>query len=188
MLKKQIKTLVMMICLCSIVLLAAEGTSAYFTAEEKAHNVITTGGIDIELTEWMEEENGSRVPFENVEGIMPGTEVSKIPMIENTGEADAYIRIKVEKQFVGPNGELNEDVISVNYNTTDWTEQNGYFYYNEVLKPGETTKPVFTTVTFDKLMGNDYQNATATIDVQAYATQAANNGDSALTAKGWPVD
>ena len=29
----------------------AYGTSAYFTAEEKAHNVITTGNVDIDLIE-----------------------------------------------------------------------------------------------------------------------------------------
>ena len=35
-------------------------------------------------------------------------------------------------------------------------------------------------------MGNEYQNAEATVDVTAQAVQTANNGDSALTAKGWP--
>ena len=30
--------------------IAAAGTAAYFTAEEKAHNVITTGGVEIQLS------------------------------------------------------------------------------------------------------------------------------------------
>ena len=35
-------------------------------------------------------------------------------------------------------------------------------------------------------MGNEYQNATATVDVYAQAVQTANNGKTALNAQGWP--
>ena len=37
-------------------------------------------------------------------------------------------------------------------------------------------------------MDNAYQGATATVDVLAQAVQCANNGTSAQTASGWPVD
>ena len=36
-------------------------------------------------------------------------------------------------------------------------------------------------------MGNEYQNATATVDVIAQAVQTANNGTSAADAAGWPA-
>ena len=36
-------------------------------------------------------------------------------------------------------------------------------------------------------MGNEYQNAAATVDISAQAVQTANNGTSALTASGWPA-
>lgn len=35
-------------------------------------------------------------------------------------------------------------------------------------------------------MGNEYQNATATVNVSAQAVQNANNGDTVMDAKGWP--
>ena len=35
-------------------------------------------------------------------------------------------------------------------------------------------------------MGNEYQNATATVDVLAQAVQTANNGESVMEAQGWP--
>ena len=44
------------------------------------------------------------------------------------------------------------------------------------------------TVTFDKQMGNDYQNSTAQVYVFAQATQVANNGERAQDAQGWPQD
>ena len=37
-------------------------------------------------------------------------------------------------------------------------------------------------------MGNEYQNATAHVNVSAYAVQSANNGDDPLNAEGWPSD
>ena len=54
------------------------------------------------------------------------------------------------------------------------------------LKPGEVTAPIFTAVTFNANMGNEYQNATATVDVFAQAVQTANNGATVMDAQGWP--
>ena len=50
--KRRISILsVLVICLATL----AAGTIAYFTAEEKAHNVITTGGVKIAVREWADE-------------------------------------------------------------------------------------------------------------------------------------
>ena len=49
------------------------------------------------------------------------------------------------------------------------------------------TEPIFTAVTFKSDMGNEYQNATATVDIAAQAVQSANNGKNALEAAGWPT-
>ena len=35
-------------------------------------------------------------------------------------------------------------------------------------------------------MGNEYQGATATVDVLAQAVQTAHNGDTVVDAQGWP--
>lgn len=39
---------ILTICVATL----AAGSLAYFTAEDTAHNVITSGGIDIDLLEW----------------------------------------------------------------------------------------------------------------------------------------
>ena len=84
---------------------------------------------------------------------------------------------------------VNTGLVKPDVNTDDWTEgEDGYFYYKEALKPGETTAPVLNSVTFDVAMGNEYQGATATVTVTAQAVQTANNGTSAQTASGWPAD
>ena len=165
--------------------ITAIGTLAYFTSEGTAHNVITTGGVEITVQEWADEDK--QTPFEDLEGIMPGMAVTKIAEIKNTGASDAWVRVKVEKNIeLQGEGTSDTSLVELTLNTADWTEKDGYYYYTKVLKPGEVTAPIFTAVTFKPDMGNEYQNATATVDVVAQAVQTANNGETVMDAKGWP--
>ena len=173
--------------LAILVAVTAAGTLAFFTDTGSAHNVITTGSVDIELNEWADEARTQ--PFEDQTGVMPGAEVMKIVEIKNTGKNAAYIRVRVESSVYSADKEqLPIEPVGLDINTKDWTYSKGYYYYNRALKPGEVTEPLFTTVTFDPQMGNEYQNATAWVGVNASAVQSANNGDDPLAAKGWPYD
>lgn len=165
--------------------ITAIGTLAYFTSEGTAHNVITTGGVEIAVQEWADEEKTK--PFEDLTGIMPGMTVTKIAEIKNTGASDAWVRVKVEKNIqLQGEGTPDTGLVELTLNTADWTEKDGYYYYSKPLKPGEVTAPIFTAVTFKPDMGNEYQNATATVDVVAQAVQTANNGATVMDAQGWP--
>lgn len=165
--------------------ITAIGTLAYFTSEGTAHNVITTGGVEITVQEWADEARTE--PFEDLTGVMPNTTVTKIAEIKNTGASDAWVRVKVEKSIkLQGDGTPDTGLVELALNTADWTEKDGYYYYTKVLKPGEVTAPIFTAVTFKPDMGNEYQNATATVDVVAQAVQTANNGATVMDAQGWP--
>lgn len=190
--KRKIEALLITLCLAAMVINASSGTNAYFTYEEKAHNVITSGDIEIDLIEMMEpEEGGELVPFEDQDGVMPGMDISKIVSVKNTGGQPAYIRIKVDKTIILSDGNtemVDTSLVTYNVNTNHWTEEDGYYYYNQILNPEAETEPLFTEVSFAKEMGNKYQNSTSIIDVKAQATQVANNGANALEALGWPED
>ena len=169
--------------------LAAYGTLAYFTYEDTATNVITAGDVKIDLEEWTESEDGSFIPFEDIDDVMPGMEVSKIVQVKNTGGQDAWIRISVTKDIIladGVDGEVDLSLVTYDLNTEYWTEKDGYYYYNEVLKAGETTEPLFTVVAFSKDMSNMYQHSKAVVEVNAQATQHKNNGTTVFDAAGWP--
>lgn len=171
--------------------ITAIGTLAYFTAEGTAHNVITSGGVDIALQEWADEDKTQ--PFEDLTGVMPDTTVIKIAEVKNTGASPAWVRVKVTKAI-----KLAKEIagftpdtalVELDLNTEKWTQgEDGYLYYKEALQPNEVTAPIFTSVTFNKTMGNEYQAATATVDVLAEAVQTANNGATALDAAGWPAE
>ena len=187
--KKVLLAAALVVCLA----VAVSGSLAYFTAEERTHNVITTGGIAIELLETTGQldENGNPILFEDVSGVMPGASVAKIVQVKNTGANDAYIRVSVEKAIElaqGVEGEANLTLVSLDLNTMNWTEKDGYYYYNGPLAPDASTEPLFTHVTFDTAMGNQYQGSRALVDVKAYAVQSDNNGATALLAQGWPAE
>ena len=156
---------VLAICIATL----AAGTLAYYNAETTAHNVITTGSVQIAVQEWA------------------NTEKTEVFTVKNTGKGDAWVRVKIEKaiQLAG-DGEVDLGLVKLDIDTTHWTAKDGYYYYNVALKAGEVTAPIFTKVTFDANMGNAYQNATATVDVTAQAVQAANNGKTITEAAGWP--
>ena len=127
--------------------------------------------------------------FPNFKDVMPGDKVGKKVTAENTGDADMFVRVILENKITPAEGikaELNFDYITLDLNTTDWTEKDGAYYYNKTLLPGETTVPLFTTVSFSEALPDEYQGCTANIIVTLQAVQAKNNGESALTASGWP--
>ena len=174
---------VVAICLA----IAAVGTLAYFNAEDTAHNVITSGSVKIRLDEWADQ--GRTQPFEDQTGVMPGTAATKIVEVANTGKSPAWVRVSVAVSVTAADGEtpLPSAPVELDFNKQDWTDGgDGFYYYNSPLAPGESTAPLFTQVSFHNTMGNEYQNATATVDVFAQAVQTANNGDTVLNAQGWP--
>lgn len=183
--KRSLIIAIVAICLS----LCAGGTIAYFTAESTATNVITAGNIKIELQENMiSKETGEIVEFEDQIGIMPGEKASKIVQIKNTGDNPAYVRIGLTNSIKLKDSSKKPDMslITLDINKKNWTEKDGYYYYNTPLAAGATTEPLFTEVSFDKSMDNMYQECVVTIKVDAQGTQVANNGSSVLEASGWP--
>ena len=190
--KKVLLAAAVAICLA----VGTSGTLAYFTSENTAHNVITSGGVNIEVVEKTQDKNGALVDFpkEGMKGVMPGTDVSKIVSVKNTGESEAWIRVQVESKIKAADGAdlplTIENVGSVMTYTVGggWSlGEDGYYYYTKPVAAGETTDILFDTVTFAPQMGNEYQNCTANIEISAQAVQTANNGTTVLEAKGWPA-
>lgn len=191
---------VAVICL-SIV---AAGTVAYFTAEGRAHNVITTGGVSIRVDEktLTDEEVEVDFPEGGISGVMPGGEVSKIVRVQNTGGAEAWIRVGVSVSITGADGtELPDEitvggaaqpVVRVDYLTANgWLDgDDGYYYCSSAVAPQAYTNSLFETVTFNPNMGDEYQSCTVNIIVNAQAVQTANNpipsGGDVSDVSGWP--
>lgn len=192
--KKKILVLAVLSMFTSVI---ASGTLAYYTAEERVHNVITSGGVGIEIVEKTKEGSGVEVDFpkNGISGILPGTSVSKIVKVKNTGSDKAWIRVQIESSIRDEKGNemppvLGEDKIPVmEYEIlSGWIDGgDGYYYYEAKVDSEEYTEILINEVTFNPAMGNEYQNCIANIVINAQAVQVANNGDTVMDAKGWPA-
>ena len=181
------------ILLCFAIL--AGGTAAYFTATDTAHNVITSGNVDIRVIE-KQDVDGVLVdyPREPIDRVMPGSTISKIVTVENTGSGDAWIRVKVDKSITmkQPGDKADPSLLTLDYNTADWMEKDGWFYYRQPLAVGKTTTPLFRNVAVSTRMDNPYQGCAFDIDIHAQAVQSRNNplpgtGDFSQI-PGWPTN
>ena len=187
--KKLVYIAAVLICLS----IMTGGTLAYFTAEDTARNVITTGGIQVTVVEQqLVDGELCSYPAQPI-SVMPGAQVSKIVSVRNDSQT-AWIRMAyeivvydsqgAEKQV--PQEELAE-IILIEHDTESWTFTGGWWYYNTAVKGGETTKPLFEGLSFSgPAMGNEYQNCTVQVIVTAQAVQQANNADAPDQAAGWP--
>lgn len=181
--KKKIAAVAVILSLVSI---AAMGTMAYFTDSAVAHNVITSGNIDIDVKEWKDtgkvDENNNPIWEEYEDGIlaMPGQSVSKIVTVENNDEP-AYIRAKFEVvayKLVDKEQspiDIEGGVITIDTNEAWAKGTDGWYYYSAPVEKGGVTAPLFSEVQFSgPNMGNEYQGATVEINISAEAVQAAN--------------
>lgn len=98
--KKQIVALAT--CVATVALSVAGATLAYFTDKDQVNNTFTIGNIDIDLYEYAGKDEKGFYPDKKFQeklefsDIMPGDEMVKIPVIENTGKNAAYVRVAVQ--------------------------------------------------------------------------------------------
>lgn len=97
-------------------------TFSYFTDAAAQGGNYPVGGITTTITE---EKDGYAV---------------KKPSVQNTGKTACYVRMRYSV--------LQEGLVTVNAPANGWTyDGEEWYYYNTLLAPGESTKPLFDTVT-----------------------------------------
>lgn len=165
-----------------VALFVLGGTLAWFTADAKAPNMFTTGTVDIEIDE----------DLDNPNDWAPGITKKKEVSVKNLGSLPVFVRVQLRPAWGAMDGDvfredekLGIDNVIFNVNTKDWVKSGDWYYYKGVietekgktkgvLEPEGKTPPLLYSVTLDgRRTGNDYQGKTLTIYVNAEAVQAA---------------
>ena len=162
------------------------GTMAYLTDREETVNEFTVGKIDIQLLEpqWKQEENKNLIPTQ---------EIPKDPQIKNTGQNDAFVYLEIAIPIRNVSIADREGNRISKKNTElftfsagkEWTllqsvqkgEDKVYTYaYNKILKPTETTSPLFEKVIFANIIEGQLDAQKLSVPVKAHAIQSSNTG------------
>lgn len=199
--KKKLFAAATLICCIAMI---SYNSLAYFTAKETSRNVITSGGIGIEIIEKTKGSDGVELDFptDEIQNIMPGTAVSKRVSVANVGANEAWIRVKVEISIKDAEGKPLPEKLDIQDKAVpvvDFVVEDGwilgdddYYYYRKSVPAGKKTELLFREVSFALQMGNEYQNCTTYINVIAQAVQTSNNpipaGGNVRDVSGWPED
>lgn len=185
----KIKLKIAVVALAAMALTFLSQTSlAYYQTVGKATNVVTSGNIQFIIHE--KTDSGTEFPQEGVY-IVPGDIVSKKVSIESDCEHPFYLRVKI---VYGVNSQelSSEDCFKLNINDEHWIYHDGWYYYKDVVEPGETTPNVFSHVEIvGSKVDNSYIGKTLTLTVKAQAVQSENNpieDGNTYTASGWPKE
>ena len=133
-----------LIAITAVLLIAVVGvTFAYFQSTVDFENLFTVGIYKVVTTE----------TFESPTNWAPGEEIPKTITSTNEGTVPAAVRVRYTEQWLDDN---NQDITSqvpngtviINLdNTSDWTQEGNYYYYNYILNPTETTSSFIKSVT-----------------------------------------
>ena len=181
------KSRLLLIALAAILItVLTQPTLAFYSVIGTATNVVTSGNIQLKIHE--KTASGDDFPAEGVY-IIPGDIVSKQVSVENVCAHPFYLRVKLVS------GSTNEtlsadDCLKLDINTQKWTLKDGFYYYNEILRPGETTPTLFNQV---EIVGSKVDRThigfTLSLTVNAYAVQSENNpAEHPWDASGWPAE
>ena len=149
------------------ILVGARSSIAYFTAKDQTDNVFTVGTVDITLDEpaWDETADHS---------ISPGAVYDKDPTVHNTGDTDAYVRIRVlvtdyaafraadpaydpAAMFTGLDEaweRTGEAKVDTEADTVEYT-----YTLKEFLPAGADSQPLFKSVTMPPFADTDFTSA-----------------------------
>lgn len=139
--KKVNKVVIKIIAISSLVIASFGITLAYLNkTSTPLTNAFEVGSVETEI-----KEDPPTIDEDDK------TIINKKPIIENTGDSDALIRVRIT---VSPtnlwNPEGTENTIKLNIDTSKWIYNNGYYYYNGILKSKDDANhsiEVFSQVT-----------------------------------------
>lgn len=141
-------------------------TFSWFTKSDRVENVIRSKE---RLFSFRIDEDF----LEPVVPIEPGNSVEKAVRAENTGDLPGFVRLLVLTEIISADGvplPADTSVVTFNdVNTSEWLYVNGWWYYLDVLEPGDVTPNIFSGVTFAPSMPDEYQNAGMKIEVKLEA-------------------
>ena len=125
------------------ILVTVQGIAAYQSAFDTAKNIIRVGNNTTEI--------GEEFPSPTPVAPDKNTDITKKIWVTNRKQGvdgisvDCYVRVSLAYS----NSDIGRAVTMKGQNTTDWVySDDGFYYYKNVLKEGESTRPLCTCLLY----------------------------------------
>lgn len=154
------RTTILLASLALIIGLAVGTTLAYiFTSSPQVTNTFEPAWVDCEIQEYF-----------------PNSQEKKDIQIKNTGNVDAYIRVRLLYNWINEDDEIVTKPAGYEHTTVSaanlgegWNASNTFYYYTYKVKPEELTSVMLNIPIKQTAGGGDYR---LRVDVIAEAIQA----------------
>lgn len=172
--KRHMMLALVMIFFVTAIFILISNTFAFYKQDEGAENFLYAKHFKVDLID----------DFVASGFVLPGDKLNKDVYMKNNGEVDSVVRIKLTPTWTPEtdiNGKvLDTEVVEVDLGDTvmtDWTlKSDGWYYYNKILKPGESTSLLVDSIRLipvsNDLHDTDYSNSQYTLDVNSQSIQA----------------
>ncbi len=168
---KNRKTVLILSAACLLVLLASYGiTYAWLIANDSEVNEFTVGENTIEVVE----------EFEPPEKLEPGVTFVKKPHVKNTGNLPCFVRMRADFSDGAAEAFCKPLEISDKWVLKD----DGYYYYTELLAPGQDTPALFEKVTVKTEAEGATLNDMVDFDILIYAESCQHTDHDGACAAG----
>lgn len=144
--------------------------------------VFANGPVNISIVEMADDGSGVLKPWEDIVGAMPGEVYSAIPRVKNNGEVKVSVKMCLSQSATDGSGNsimlpnntfgilINENWMLESSESDVMNPATGNCYiYNSKLEVGEVTEPLFTEVSLSSELGNEYENSTFSLHLEAEA-------------------
>ena len=151
--------------------------------------VLAEGPVDISIVEKVNDGTGNYKDWEDIIDAMPGMNYSAIPQVKNNGTIAVPVTMCIAESGMDEVGnviELDAGTFQIDINDEHWVKISGEdsggtvsspitvcYKYNSELAVGEITEPLFYEVYLSERLGNEHQNATFNLHLEAYAGEEA---------------
>ncbi len=153
---------------------------AYFSSKESKKNKFTIGSISTKINENFDKDSAKDVS--------PNEEIKKVVSVKNTGKNPVIVRVIINPQWdeeVDKNGKVTKfttsasNQIQLNFSDAwkeDWIkDSDGYYYYNKILNPGESTSDLLKSVSLKNDISQEdrrnFENRSFSVNVSSEAIQ-----------------
>lgn len=155
------------------------GTYATLTASDSVTNNFETGSVDINTEETFTPPSSWN-----------GNGYTKKVTVKNIGKNDSLVRVAIVPRWVDENDNPwpgDTSIVTINFtNSNKWVKDSKgeYYYYNEAVKPGESTKEIIDSVSasIPNELKERYEGKKLIVDVKSEGVLAAPK-DSTVDAK-----
>lgn len=162
------KTTIFLFCMLISTLLVVSGAFSWFFATDSKTNTFISSQKDFKI-DVVDIFQPPTTPTN------PGDVVEKTVGAKNNGSLPGFVRLMILPTIIAKDGKtpLAANIgseIFLDIDTLNWKYgDDGYFYYLDVLNPGEEAESLFTKVILASDLGMEYTNSTLKIEVKCEA-------------------